>query len=87
MYSLSYNLFLYVSGNCIGREDKLNTDNRTVVNNFQAELAQQVGCLCNTVATSLSEQNGHLQGVEKLCYSFLGIHDKVRTSHIQSSSC
>ncbi|XP_058739041.1 kinesin-like protein KIN-5C [Vicia villosa] len=61
----------------IGREDKLNTDNRTVVNNFQAELAQQVGSLCNTVATSLSEQNGHLQGVEKLCYSYLGIHDKA----------
>ncbi|CAK8544097.1 unnamed protein product [Lathyrus sativus] len=61
----------------IGREDKLNTDNRTVVNNFQAELAQQVGSLSNTVAKSLSEQNGHLQGVEKLCCSFLGIHDKA----------
>jgi hypothetical protein len=54
------------------------------VNNYQAELAQQVGSLCNDVATSLSEQNGHLQGVEKLCNSFLGIHDKVHTSHIQA---
>lgn len=61
----------------IGREDKLSSDNRAVVNNFQAELAQKVGSLCNTVTTSLSEQNRHLQGVEKLCHSFLGIHDKA----------
>ncbi|KAG5043914.1 hypothetical protein JHK87_007829 [Glycine soja] len=61
----------------IGREDKLNSDNRAVVNNFQAELAQQVGSLCNTVATSLSEQNEHLEGVKKLCHSFLDLHDKA----------
>ncbi|XP_019444239.1 PREDICTED: kinesin-like protein KIN-5C [Lupinus angustifolius] len=61
----------------IGREDKLNSDNRTLVNNFQVELAQQVGSLCNTVATSLSEQNAHLQCVEKLCRSFLGINDTM----------
>ncbi|KAK7337255.1 hypothetical protein VNO77_17820 [Canavalia gladiata] len=61
----------------IGREDRLNSDNRVVLNNFQAELSQQVGSLCNTVATSLSEQNEHLQGVEKLCHSFLDVHDKA----------
>ncbi|XP_061353443.1 kinesin-like protein KIN-5C [Gastrolobium bilobum] len=61
----------------IGREDKLNSDNRAVVNNFQMELAQQVGSLCNTVATSLSQQNEHLECVENLCHSFLGIHDKA----------
>ncbi|KAG4916479.1 hypothetical protein JHK87_054036 [Glycine soja] len=61
----------------IGREDKLNSDNKAVVNNFQAELAQQVGSLCNTVATSLSEQNEHLEGVKKLCHSFLDVHDKA----------
>lgn len=83
MYLVIY-LLIYISRNCIGREDKLSSDNRAVVNNFQAELAQQVGSLCNTVATSLSEQNGHLQGVEKLCNSFLGIHDKVRSLNIKS---
>ncbi|GAU49062.1 hypothetical protein TSUD_25200, partial [Trifolium subterraneum] len=61
----------------IGREDKLNSDNRAVVDNFQVELAQQVGSLCNTVATSLSRQNEHLQCVENLCHSFMGIHDKA----------
>ncbi|XP_027352817.1 kinesin-like protein KIN-5C [Abrus precatorius] len=61
----------------IGREDRLNSDNRAVVNNFQAELSQQVGSLCNTVATSLSEQNENLKGVEKLCHSFLDIHDEA----------
>ncbi|KAJ7976146.1 Kinesin-like protein [Quillaja saponaria] len=61
----------------IGREDKLSSDNRAVVNNFQVDLAQKVGSLCNTVATSLSRQNEHLQSVEKLCHSFLGDHDKA----------
>lgn len=60
----------------IGREDKLNADNRLVVNNFQAELAQQIGSLCNLVATSMSKQQEHLQSVEKLCHSFTGTHDK-----------
>ncbi|GMI96676.1 hypothetical protein like AT2G36200 [Hibiscus trionum] len=61
----------------IGREDKLNSDNRVVVNNFQVELAQQIGSLCNLVASSVSQQNEHLQGVEKLCCSFTDIHDKA----------
>ncbi|XP_039030627.1 kinesin-like protein KIN-5C [Hibiscus syriacus] len=61
----------------IGREDKLNSDNRVVVNNFQAELAQQIGSLCNLVASSVSQQNVHLQTVEKLCCSFTIIHDKA----------
>ncbi|KAI4348947.1 hypothetical protein L6164_009607 [Bauhinia variegata] len=61
----------------IGREDKLHLDNRAVVNNYQVELSQQVGSLCNTVATSLSQQNEHLQRVENLCNSFLGVHDKA----------
>ncbi|XP_024636081.1 kinesin-like protein KIN-5C isoform X2 [Medicago truncatula] len=60
----------------IGREDKLNLDNRAVVNNFQVELTQQVGSLRNTVATSLSRQNEHLECAENLCHSFMGIHDK-----------
>lgn len=61
----------------IGREDKLNSDNRVVVNNFQVELAQQIGSLCNLVASSVSQQNEHLRSVEKLCCSFTNIHDKV----------
>ncbi|KAK6231854.1 hypothetical protein SCA6_001927 [Theobroma cacao] len=61
----------------IGREDKLNADNRVVVNNFQLELAQQIGSLCNLVASSVSRQSEHLQSVEKLCHSFMTIHDKA----------
>ncbi|XP_057425345.1 kinesin-like protein KIN-5C [Lotus japonicus] len=61
----------------IGREDKLNSDNRAVVNKFQVELTEKVGSLCNTVSTSLSQQNEHLQCVEDLCHSFLGIHDEA----------
>ncbi|OMO68330.1 hypothetical protein COLO4_29695 [Corchorus olitorius] len=61
----------------IGREDKLSSDNRVVVNNFQVELAQQIGSLCNLVASSVSQQNEHLHSVEKLCHSFTDIHDKA----------
>ncbi|XVE75941.1 hypothetical protein DITRI_Ditri12bG0132500 [Diplodiscus trichospermus] len=61
----------------IGREDKLNADNRVVVNNFQVELAEQIGCLCNLVASAVSRQNKHLQSVEKLCNYFKDIHDKA----------
>ncbi|KAJ0028790.1 hypothetical protein Pint_36047 [Pistacia integerrima] len=61
----------------IGREDKLNADNRSVVINFQQELAQQIGSLCSMVDSSMSQQNEHLRHVEDLCRSFLDIHDKV----------
>ncbi|XP_059306108.1 kinesin-like protein KIN-5C [Lycium ferocissimum] len=61
----------------IAREDKLNTDNRSVVNNFQTELAKKLGSLSRTVATSVSRQNEHLQCVEKFCNNFLESHDKA----------
>ncbi|XP_010520703.1 PREDICTED: kinesin-like protein KIN-5C [Tarenaya hassleriana] len=61
----------------IGREDKLSTDNRKVVNNYQVELSEQIGNLCTTVASCLSQQNVHLQGVEKLCHSLLAAHNKA----------
>ncbi|XVF55755.1 hypothetical protein PTKIN_Ptkin06aG0062300 [Pterospermum kingtungense] len=61
----------------IGREDKLNAENRGVVNKFQVELAQQIGSLCNLLASSVSQQNEHLQSVEKLCCSFTDIHNKA----------
>ncbi|XP_043725795.1 kinesin-like protein KIN-5C [Telopea speciosissima] len=60
----------------IAREDKLNVENRSVVSNFQAGLAEQIGNLCSMVATSVSQQNEHLESVEKLCHSFLDFHDK-----------
>ncbi|KAJ4830125.1 Kinesin-like protein KIN-5C [Turnera subulata] len=61
----------------IGREDKLNADNKSVVNNFKKELSLQIGSLCNTVAASFSRQDEHLQCVQKLCQSFLDIHVKA----------
>ncbi|KAM2893222.1 hypothetical protein FF1_008605 [Malus domestica] len=61
----------------IGREDKLSADNRLVVNNYQEDLAKQVGSICQIVATSMSHQNEHLQCVENLCHSFLSAHVKA----------
>ncbi|XP_010553387.1 PREDICTED: kinesin-like protein KIN-5C [Tarenaya hassleriana] len=61
----------------IGREDKLSTDNRKVVNNYQVELSEQIGNLCKMVSSCLSRQNVHLQGVDKLCHSLLETQNKA----------
>ncbi|EHA8588174.1 putative Kinesin-like protein KIN-5C [Cocos nucifera] len=61
----------------IAREDKLNAANRSMVNNFQADLAAKIGTLCNTVVAALDRQNEHLRSVEKLCQSSLDFHDKA----------
>lgn len=61
----------------IAREDKLNSDNRSVVNNYQEDLAQQIASLCNMLATSTSQQTESLQSIEKVCHSFLDVHDKA----------
>ncbi|XP_051132208.1 kinesin-like protein KIN-5C [Andrographis paniculata] len=61
----------------IAREDRLNADNRLTVNNFQADLTQQLDVLCNLVSGSISRQNEHLHCVENLCNSFLVEHDKA----------
>ncbi|KAJ6698367.1 125 KDA KINESIN-RELATED PROTEIN-LIKE [Salix purpurea] len=60
----------------IGREDKLSSDNRSVVNNFRGQLSQQIVSLCNLVSTSISQQNEHLQCVQELGHSFLDVHHK-----------
>ncbi|KAJ6425583.1 hypothetical protein OIU84_026207 [Salix udensis] len=60
----------------IGREDKLSSDNRSVVDNFRTELSQQIVSLCNMVATSICQQNEHLQCVQDLGNSFLDRHRK-----------
>ncbi|CAN8287444.1 unnamed protein product [Cochlearia groenlandica] len=61
----------------IGREDKLSADNRNVVDNYQVELSGQIGNLFNMVASCLSQQNAHLQGVNKLSQSRLEAHNKA----------
>ncbi|CAN1134073.1 Kinesin-like protein KIN-5C [Linum perenne] len=61
----------------IGREDKLQSENRSLVDRFQAELSQQIGCLRSIVAKSSSQQDEHLQSVGNLCHSFLEMHDKA----------
>ncbi|KAH8504742.1 hypothetical protein H0E87_012111 [Populus deltoides] len=60
----------------IGREDKLSSDNRSVVNNFRGQLSQQIVSLCNMVSMSISQQNEHLQRVQELGHSFLDMHYK-----------
>ncbi|KAI6674070.1 hypothetical protein NL676_001976 [Syzygium grande] len=61
----------------IDREDKLNADNKSVVNNFLTELARQVASLRIVVDGSLSQQNEHLDRVEKFCQSFQQAHERA----------
>ncbi|KAH0721720.1 hypothetical protein KY284_006750 [Solanum tuberosum] len=72
--SLKDNTSLFLK---IDREDKLSADNRSVVNDFQTDLAKQLGFLSNSVAISVCRQNEHLQCVEKFCHDFLESHDKA----------
>ncbi|KAJ8570630.1 hypothetical protein K7X08_037602 [Anisodus acutangulus] len=72
--SLQDNASLFLK---IAREDKLSANNRSVVNNFQTDLAKQLGFLSNSVATSVYRQYEHLQYVEKFCHNFLESHDKA----------
>ncbi|KAK4743316.1 hypothetical protein SAY87_001317 [Trapa incisa] len=58
----------------LAKEDKLNAGNRSLIDNYVSELAHQVASLRDLVNGSVSEQNGHLQSVEKLCHSFQNIH-------------
>ncbi|XP_057777957.1 kinesin-like protein KIN-5C [Salvia miltiorrhiza] len=60
----------------IAREDKLNSDNRSTLDNFQADLSKQLDTLCNLLAGSTSRQCKYLQCVEDLSNSFLEAHNK-----------
>ena len=48
-----------------------------MVDNYQAELSEQISSLFNMVASCLSQQNAHLQGINKLSQSRLEAHNKV----------
>nr|GMD03942.1 kinesin-like protein KIN-5C [Ipomoea batatas] len=62
-YALKERDFIISEHKKAAREDKLSADNRSVVNGFQAELANQLGSVCNRVAMSMSQQSEHLQCV------------------------
>ncbi|CAG7907994.1 unnamed protein product [Brassica rapa] len=61
----------------IGIENKLSADNRKVVDNYQAELSEQISNLFSMVASCLSQQNAQLHGVNKLSQSRLEAHNKA----------
>ncbi|CAN7062062.1 unnamed protein product [Brassica rapa subsp. trilocularis] len=61
----------------LGIEDKLSADNRKVVDNYQAELSEQISNLFSMVASCLSQQNAQLHGVNKLSQSRLEAHNKA----------
>ncbi|XP_074285951.1 kinesin-like protein KIN-5C [Silene latifolia] len=63
----------------LDREDKLSSDNKSVITNYQAELEKRLGALCSTVAASMSQQNEQLECIDKLCHSLLDNHNEAIT--------
>ncbi|KAK8936898.1 125 kDa kinesin-related protein [Platanthera zijinensis] len=61
----------------IAREDQLNATNRSLVDKFQADLAERINTICNLVVASIEQQNKHLHSIEKLSHSCLDFHDKA----------
>ncbi|PWA56340.1 hypothetical protein CTI12_AA416920 [Artemisia annua] len=51
--------------------------NRSVVNKYESNLAQDVGSLCKMMAASISQKNEQIQCIEKFCQTFININDKV----------
>ncbi|KAI3694582.1 hypothetical protein L1987_77549 [Smallanthus sonchifolius] len=72
--SLQDNASLFMK---IEREDTMNAGNRSVVNKFESALAQDIGSLCNMVASSVSQQNKQLECIEKHCDAFIKTNDKA----------
>ncbi|GAB2272165.1 Kinesin-like protein KIN-5C [Dionaea muscipula] len=61
----------------IAREDKLNADNKSIVMNYQENLAAKIGSLCTTAVSSMSKQKEQLKCTEKLCHSLLDTHNEA----------
>ncbi|GLJ54279.1 hypothetical protein SUGI_1164380 [Cryptomeria japonica] len=60
----------------IERKEKVSDGNRALVDNFQTELAKQLGQLCNTVVESMTQQNNHLHSLEQQFHACMDFKDK-----------
>lgn len=60
------------------REDQLSAANRSIVNNFQADLEEKIRILCSTVSSFIARQKEQLESVEEICKSCIEFQDKVR---------
>ncbi|KAK1300158.1 hypothetical protein QJS10_CPB13g01540 [Acorus calamus] len=78
-YSLTEKDFIIAEQKKAAREARLSAANRSVVNGFQADLAEKIGSLSSIIVASMARQNEQLQCVEKLCHSCLEVHDKSAT--------
>ncbi|KAL6005274.1 Kinesin-like protein KIN-5C [Asimina triloba] len=75
-YEIKERDFIIAAQRKAAREDKLNATNRSVVDNFRAELSKKIKALCSTFSGSMSQQNAHLQCVEDICHSCLAYQEK-----------
>ncbi|KAK1309672.1 hypothetical protein QJS10_CPA08g01445 [Acorus calamus] len=76
-YTLTEKDFIIAEQKKAAREDRLSAVNRSVVNDFQADLAEKIGSLSSIIVASMARQNEQLQCVEKLCHSCLEVHNKI----------
>ncbi|CAN7015164.1 unnamed protein product [Brassica oleracea var. botrytis] len=76
-YAMKEKYFIISEQKKSGRENKLSADNRKVVDNYQAELSEQISNMFSMVASCLSQQNAQIYGVNKLSQSRLEAHNKA----------
>ncbi|CAA6660649.1 unnamed protein product [Spirodela intermedia] len=60
----------------IDREDQLSAANRSIVNNFQADLEDKIRTLCSTVSSFIARQKEQLESVEEICKACIEYQDK-----------
>lgn len=62
---------------CAERKDKIEEGNRTLVQNFQSQLNQQLESLHKTVSASVTQQESQLKEMEEDMLSFLSSKAEV----------
>ncbi|CAN1145683.1 Kinesin-like protein KIN-5D [Linum perenne] len=61
----------------IERKDKIEDGNRVLVQKFQSQLTQQLEILHKTVASSVTQQETQLKGMEEDMHSFVSVKDEA----------
>jgi len=64
------------------RKDKIEDGNRVLIQNFQSQLTQQLEVLHKTVASSTTQQEQQLKGMEEDMQSFVSTKTEVFLTQI-----
>jgi hypothetical protein len=64
--------------NCSERKDKIEDENRILIQKFQSQLTQQLEILHKTVAASVTQQEQQLKDMEEDMQSFVSTKSEVQ---------